>query len=268
MQTYYLNLPWRMDRRAFMEEQFAKLGLSAIRIEAVTPGEVPPADRAAYCHPSRPNWLGVGECACTLSHFQAMRRLLEGDEPYALVLEDDVRLSARLPAFLAELERTMPDFDLLRIETCEKRVRVRSVSPPVVGVDLVEFVGYDSGAAGYVVSRRGAQRVLQHRQSRLRPIDQALFDSNAPMARVLVLRQTVPGLCVQSRMDAAGARELTSDLGNGDARPATEAPWFWRHRFHRIKRALQRDTLLAVRKQWFVHVQGGKLMRIPFLAEA
>jgi len=264
MQVFYINLAHRIDRRAFMEAQFQELGLKATRVEAVTPEEVSSADRAAYCHPRRPNWLGIGECACALSHLRAMQLLLESGETYALILEDDVRLSARLPAFLAALERAISDFDLLRIETCEKRVRVRSIDEPIAGVEIVEFVGYDSGAAGYVVSRRGAERVLQNRRSRERPIDQALFDSNAPMARVLVVRQTVPGLCVQSRMEAAAATELVSDLGNGDARPAAEAPWIWRHRWHRLRRALQRDTLLAVRKQWFVHIQGGKLMRIPF----
>ena len=267
MQIYYINLARRTDRRAFMEEQFARLGLEATRIEAVMPEEVPESDRAAYCHPSRPFWLSLGECACTLSHLKAMRQMLAIEAPFALILEDDVVLSPRLPSFLAELAVAPPDFDLLRIETCEQRVRVRPASAAIADVEIDQFVGYDSGAGGYIVSKRGAQRVLVNREARLRPIDQALFDSNAPMGRLLVLRQTVPGLCVQSKAPSAKTSELWSSLGNGDARPAAEAPWVWRHRWHRTMRALRRDTVVAFKKQWFQRVGGGRLLRIPFQSD-
>jgi glycosyl transferase family 25 len=266
MLVYYINLAGRTDRRAFMEEQFARLGLTGTRIEAVTPADVPQADIDAYCTPDRPFWLGIVECACALSHLGAMRQLLATGEPQALILEDDLALSDRLPAFLSAIDHSPPDFDLLRIETCEQRLRVRAEGAPLAGVEIVKFLGYDSGAGGYLVSRRGAQRILDRVEARLRPIDQALFDSFAPMARVLVVRQTVPGLCMQSKMPNAGVTDFGSDLGNGDARPAAEAPHIWRHRLHRWTRALHRDTVLAVRKQWFVHAGGARLLRIPFLA--
>ena len=266
MQIYYINLARRTDRRTFMGEQFARLGLMATRVEAVTADEVPVGDRDAYCHPSRPFWLSTKECACTLSHLKVMRALLDSADAQALVLEDDVALSPRLPAFLAAIEAAPPDFDLLRIETCEKRIRVRPAQGPVAGVEIVHFVGYDSGAGGYIVSRRGAERILDSVAARQRPFDQALFDSEAPMARRIVIRQTVPGLCIQSKETGAGVPLLESDLGNGDARPAAEAPWVWRHRLNRFSRALHRDTITALKKQWFQRVGGAKLLHIPFLA--
>lgn len=232
----------------------------------MTPAEIPDADRAAYCHPSRPFWLSERECACTLSHFRAMRQLLEGDAPFALVLEDDLVLSPRLPAFLKQVEADPIPFDLLRVETCEKRIRVLPAEAPVGDVEIVRFIGYDSGAGGYLVSRRGAERVLAAEDARLRPIDQALFDSEAPMARRLVVRQTVPGLCIQSKERGAAMTALESDIGNGDARPVIEAQWAWRHRLSRLSRALHRDTITAAKKQWFQRVSGGRLLCIPFAA--
>jgi glycosyl transferase family 25 len=266
VQIYYINLARRTDRRSFMEEQFDRFGLMATRVEAVTADEVPPADRDAYCHPSRPFWLSTKECACTLSHLNVMRALLDSADALALVLEDDVALSPRLPAFLAAIEAAPPDFDLLRIETGDTRVRVLSVQPALAGIEIVRLVGYDSGSGGYLVSRRGAERLLKSVEARRRPVDQAWFDSQAPLARQLVVRQTVPGLCIQSRFEVAGVPLLESDLGNGDTRPAAEAPWVWRHRLNRFSRALHRDTITAFRKQWFQRVEGARLLRIPFLA--
>jgi glycosyl transferase family 25 len=267
MQVYYINVAARTDRRAFMEGQLERLGLAAERIDAVTPAQVPDADRAAYSHPSRPYWLSIPELACSLSHLRVMERHLADGAPMSLVLEDDAVLSRRLPAFLAALEKSPREFDLLRIETSDARVRVRPEGPTVAGIEIVRLVGYDAGSCGYVLSRRGAQRILANVEARKRPVDQAFFDSYAPLARSIVVRQAVPGLCVQSRMPVGGVAELVSDLGNGDARPAAEAPYAWRHRLHRWRRAIYRDTVIALHKQWFVHAAGAKLIHIPFLAD-
>ena len=232
----------------------------------MTPDELTDADLAAYCHPSRPFWLGQGECACTQSHLKVLRAMLDSGDALALVLEDDVALSPRLPAFLRAIEAAPPDFDLLRIETGDTRVRVLSVQPALAGIEIVRLVGYDSGSGGYLVSRRGASRLLNNVEARRRPVDQAWFDSQAPLARQMIVRQTVPGLCIQSRFEITGVPVLASDLGNGDARPTAEAPWVWRHRLNRFSRALHRDTVTAFKKQWFQRVEGARLLRIPFLA--
>lgn len=268
MLTYYINLAARSDRRAFMQAQFERLGLSAQRIEAITPAQVPAPDLDAYCHPRRNFWMSPGERACALSHFLGMRLLLASSASCALILEDDVALSPRLPSFLAEIDRRPPRFDLLRVETCQQRLRVLAAEPPCAGIEIARFVGYDSGAGGYVVSRQGARRILGDQRSSLRPIDQALFDTNAPMGRELELRQTIPGLCVQSKMENSGVASLASDIGTGDGRPAEERAYAWKHRWYRVQRAIYRDTIVAFRKQWFQRVRGARLMRIPFQSEA
>lgn len=264
MQIYYINLVRRTDRRAFMDEQFAALGLKATRIEAATPDDVSPAELAAYCHPSRPFWLSVKEYACSLSHFRAMSALLEAGQSHAVIFEDDATLSRQLPQFLAALDAEPRSFDLLRIETVERRLRLRPVGAPVAGIEIARFIGYEGGAAGYIVSRDGAKRILGDARARQRPIDQALFDSHAPLGRRLTVLQINPALCIQSREPASGVAELVSDLGTGDHRPAAEAPYRRRHRLHRLGRAVHRDIVVGLQKAWFVHARGGRLLRIPF----
>src|SRR5207249_2273941 len=97
--VFYINVASRLDRRRFMEAQFASLGLSAERIEAATPSEISEPDRRAWCDPSRATWMTEGEFACNLSHLRAWALILERGLTHALILEDDAVLSASLPRF-------------------------------------------------------------------------------------------------------------------------------------------------------------------------
>lgn len=260
--VYWINLAARTDRRAFMERQFARLGMDATRIEAVTPGEISAEDLDRYCHPRHLRWMKPTEVACTLSHLKALRQFLETSSPFALILEDDIALSTRLPAFLAAPELANLDFDLLHVETGEQRVRVLTETR-IGDVEIVRYLGYDPGAAGYVVSRRGAQRVIADRRTRRLPFDQALFDTFGPMGRRLVLRATVPGLCAQSNLESTGISTLWSNLVAdklADDRPA----YALRHRLYWRWFAIRRDTIVGIRKLWFERVHGARLMRIPF----
>jgi hypothetical protein len=51
--VYYINLGARPDRRAFIEDQLAVLGLTGERIEAVSRADLTPEQKQAYCNPRR-----------------------------------------------------------------------------------------------------------------------------------------------------------------------------------------------------------------------
>jgi glycosyl transferase, family 25 len=51
---FYINLARRVDRRRFMEKQFAESGIAAERVEAFTPEEVPIASLARWTDPVHP----------------------------------------------------------------------------------------------------------------------------------------------------------------------------------------------------------------------
>src|SRR5665213_1024132 len=207
---FYINISHRTERRAFMEAQFARLDLAVERIEAVTPRDLTASDIALYCDPARMHRISLGECACTLSHLNVMQKLLDTGAPMALVLEDDAILSSRLPAFLSAIERAAPEFDLLHVETSGQRVRVQTVSV-LADIEVARYLGYDPGAAGYLVSRRGADRIVSDPRSRQRPFDQAIFDTFSPLGRRLVLRATIPGLCTQTSAGLKGVSVFESD---------------------------------------------------------
>lgn len=60
----YINLASRVDRRQFMEEQFARLGIVAERVDAVTPLEVSDARMTTHQHPA--NLSAVPSCSRTI----------------------------------------------------------------------------------------------------------------------------------------------------------------------------------------------------------
>ena len=113
-------------------------------------GELAPAFAAGLNH---------GQIACALSHLRVLERIRERGHARALVLEDDADLVPGFQAELAERLRQAPaGFDLLYL-----------FSSPHPASDLRAIDGcavwrravYPLGTVGYVVSRQGAERILE-----------------------------------------------------------------------------------------------------------
>lgn len=212
---FYINLASRPDRREFMEAQFHKLGLNGIRIEAVTPADISPADIDLYCNGERPTFLRKNELACTLSHERCWQTMLDMGANQALVFEDDVKISSRLPAFLDAVDRI--DDELIRIDALGGTIRVYPVHAETPdGIALRRFRSTPIGAAGYVITRSAAEKFLGHPALRLRPVDLVLYDPfeqpGALVSRVL----TDPALCQQigehdQRTASVGKSNIVAD---------------------------------------------------------
>lgn len=97
VKIYYINLDRATDRRALMEEQSKRLGLSVTRVAATTADALDPdllsqydvaLRRKEYQYDLRP-----AEHACIQSHLRALKMFLATEYQYAIVLEDDSRLT-------------------------------------------------------------------------------------------------------------------------------------------------------------------------------
>ena len=266
MRIFYINLARRTDRRAFMEEQFARLGLAASRIEAVTPADLEPEDIERWCNPRRVLWLTPGELCCSVSHLRALEAFLASGDAWAAIFEDDAVLSTRLPAFLDAFDTAPPAADLVRIETALRHLTLQSGGEPVGGMRLARYVGWEPGGAGYLVSRQAAAAITASNEMRRRPVDRALFHWSSPLFRRLAVRQTDRGLCIQARSHA-GATELHSDLTDRRQRHAAERPYAARHLLYRSLLILNRDVFLAAWKAWHRFVLGAERRRVEFAAD-
>lgn len=227
---YYTNVARRTDRRGFMEGQFQKLGLTAERIDAITPDRIAPELLARHCGGGAGRH-SPGDLACNLSHQLAWRALLASGAPAAVVFEDDGLLSPRLPAFLGRLEQDLPPgADLIKLETFHKATRLATRDALQLGdFTLRRLIGTHLGACGYVITRRMAQAALADPRLNDVIVDAYLFARNGPSVYRRRVYQVLPALSVQLSRDPGRRKDslASSDLEAPrlQVMRATRRPW-------------------------------------------
>ena len=263
---YYINLATRPDRREFMERQFSALGLTVERINAVTPTDLTDDQKRRFCDPRRFPWLSEAELSCSLSHVRAFEAIIASGEPFGVVLEDDVVLSVRLPDFLAKFTAAPHEVDILRLEADLKSLNISPDEPHRIGgVSLHKVLSWSSGAAGYVISRRGALRAIETNWIRETPADEALFNPFKPLLRGnLVLLLSDPALCIQTeRLESATGH--ASDLVNGRAyRQQIDRSGFPRRIIRGLRLRYDRDVRMGVQKTWHQVIGGARKRYIRY----
>jgi glycosyl transferase family 25 len=172
-----ISLADQTQRRAFMAEQFERLGLrhrflDAIRVDVATHGWPAAYDRTrrlAYAGQD----LKPGEIGCYLSHRAAWQGLLASPEPVVLVLEDDVQLVPDFEATVGALCDGPADWDFVRLFGVFARPvqRLRGVHGEH---QLVDYLVQPRGMQGYLLTRRGAEALLRHTESIVHAIDDAI----------------------------------------------------------------------------------------------
>ena len=215
--VYYINLASRPDRRAFMERQFERLGITAERIEAVRADEVSD-DLIAFHRTPRSLWhLAAGDLACGLGHQRCWARLAESGQSAALILEDDAILDAVSRDFLDRLLQRL-QADLLKLETFNTPVHLGTEVYQVGATTLRELCSSQMGGAAYVMSVRTAQRSLASPLRDLMGIDRFLFGRGGlHLLRSRVL-QAVPSPCIQ--IDKLDAGDHIGDSDIATTRPS------------------------------------------------
>ena len=103
--VFVINLDRRPDRWEAMSALFGRLGIAATRVAAIDARLLAEQDRWEYGNENPPDrTIGIGDEACTLSHYKALSAFLKTDTPAALVLEDDVELAPDTPGLLANMD--------------------------------------------------------------------------------------------------------------------------------------------------------------------
>jgi len=173
---FYINLRTRPDRRAFMERQAARLGLTMERVEAVTPADIPQNEIAAA-----PQWLGKGELACSYSHRAIWRMIVSRGLPAALVLEDDCALSLKAPTVLADPDLMSPGIDMLQFETHPSSALLgRELPTRVASISKRRMLSSCLGTCGYIITPEMAKRCIDHPDLPKMDLGKFLFSRNGP----------------------------------------------------------------------------------------
>lgn len=167
MKAYIINLARAADRRAHMERQLPQPGIDCEFIDAVdgrdldlgTPGLV--ASRWLGSSPLSPNVVG-----CALSHQEAYRRVAEGSDPGAIILEDDVELPSNLGSVAEELAERIAGAQVALLNYHSARPLRLSrkgslpLSPQYCIAQPIEITLLGS-AGGYFITQKSAERMVE-----------------------------------------------------------------------------------------------------------
>ena len=157
MNVYVINLARRKERMAFMERQFASLGLAFERIDAVDGERLTPVERQKAISGFR-WWCAkgykarAGEIGCALSHRMALAKIVEAGLPCACIMEDDVTLGEGFCGALESAERFV---------TSEADARVVIMTPcEAAKGDGFVRIHWAQSCGCYVVTQEAAKRLL------------------------------------------------------------------------------------------------------------
>lgn len=172
----YINLASDKERREQMEAEFLRAKLHGRRFDATRWTLLSPDEQTAL-YSEKLNASGyhqplvLGEKGCYASHLAAWQSLLDGPDDAIVVLEDDVWLDDRFEAVIGAVCDLQLPWDMVKLIGRDHREKIRSRRPLSAGVTLVEYTRIPSSTAGYIVSRRGAQKLIASRRPFGRPID-------------------------------------------------------------------------------------------------
>jgi len=172
---YVISLKDAVDRRASCREQLASLGLQfefydAIEGAALSDQEVSRnydsgKNATLYKRPlSRP------EIGCYMSHLALWRRAAKGENPAAVILEDDFEADPALPRLLQKISA---------LDLGNRIVKLHS-EKPVAGEPIANLGGEGRLFApdrisgfnlGYVIGREAARRLCEKVPPFFRPVD-------------------------------------------------------------------------------------------------
>ena len=174
----FINLSKDVERRERMTTQLAEMGLAGSRLPAVWWADLPETEQQRYfCSPQshgryfKP--LSNGEKGCYASHLLAWQQLIDSDFSAMVVFEDDVRLLPTLPQALEAIEALPADgsWDMIKLYGREQEKIANQAPLRPDSLQLISYQRVPSFAAGYVISRAGAQKMLKTRIPFDRPVD-------------------------------------------------------------------------------------------------
>jgi GR25 family glycosyltransferase involved in LPS biosynthesis len=162
MKYYWINIDKSTKRREFMEKQFKYLNIDNQRISAITPNdfdEILVQKRPLSC-----NYPGCITCeyefACLCSHIKAMQEALKSNDPYFVIMEDDMFIP-----FVIDYDKfiqTIPkDADIIQMMILyANTVRTLYYNLYKKNVLFIKWQYLLPATGQYLISRQGAQKLV------------------------------------------------------------------------------------------------------------
>lgn len=177
-QFYVINLASSATRWRSIEDSAKDLDVKINRIDAVDgrlkkPSEWHDIDEHAFKRFTGREIL-PGEYGCYRSHIIAIEAFLRSDDSFAVILEDDVVPVAQTAERISTIIQELPDLDVVKL--VNHRVSGFMLAKQTLAGDKIgrSVFGPQGSAAAYLLSRRGAEKILSSHKTMRLPWDVAL----------------------------------------------------------------------------------------------
>lgn len=276
MKIYLINLDRSPGRLAWFMGQVEGKGLDVVRVPAIDARLLDENEFNRLLKlTSGQNSMSPAEMSCLLSHRKVWQLVVEGEDEWGFVAEDDIHLSADAAQFLKD-DRWIPaGAEIVRAETDLRRQEMSyRVWGEPFGHALRQLRSKQLGAAGYFVSRSAARRLLTHTDRHCEPVDVVLFAPVVGLVHDLCVLQLAPALCIQDMwaLDASRGGALTSQIGEDRRNFHSNDPRSARRRgvkklLHEFRR-LGRQLGAPIRRSFLTTIRRSVFGRVPVALEA
>lgn len=201
MNNYVISLQSATDRRAHIEQEFAKHKVEFEFFDALTPDKATEFAATLPLKVADSN-LTAGEIACMMSHVALWKKTVDENIPYITIFEDDIYLGEDAQSMLNDYQWIKPEWHIIKIEAFAKKTYISNKSHEVLKGKrrVVQLQGKNLGTAGYILSNKGAQTYLDYIQSHaLLPLDRLMFDDFITHSDEPV-QQLIPAICIQEML--------------------------------------------------------------------
>lgn len=198
-----INLDRSPDRWAHAKAQLDRVGVDALRVSGVDGKLLDKDSIDAYnetsSYPKKilcPRPLRAGEIGCFLSHRLCWQRLLDSDENWALIFEDDIVLSDRAPIYMNNEDWIPEGVHLIQLFNFHEKwvayCKRRKISLKTGDELLIPVRPAPTGTPAYMISREAAKFALEHSEKLAFPVDNYLFEWGPVAERYDVWRLSSP----------------------------------------------------------------------------
>ncbi len=161
MHCFVINLDRVPERWTFVQRNFAAIGIEAERFSAVDARHLDRYEGIRYVPHQGDRWeIPDSLIGCFESHRRLWQRVVDDDLPMAAIFEDDVVLTREMPAVFDWLLRSAPDFGVVKLDSAGRAVRLGTEVAKHEKWSLRPILAGTTSAGAYVISRRGAERLL------------------------------------------------------------------------------------------------------------
>lgn len=154
-----ISLPFRIDRRKFIVEQFTKLNIPFEFFDAIHgKSDYNRLKNETYFSKNSLKYLSKGSLGCIESHISNWRGLVSSDFEAFLIFEDDVIINKSYKELLKIINTIPRDFDIVYFGSGSYKNRLNAKS---ISDNLFVPFSIRKGAYSYLISKSSAKQMLQ-----------------------------------------------------------------------------------------------------------